>query len=328
MKLQDTTKNIFFNVLKLFYLVLILLVLLSVATYTWFSLSRAPKINDMSLYVTSAAGLQIAIDKNAPDEEWGQNLIYGEHYEDNTVLRPVSSSDHDGVFYAAEVGLDGRINAVDRMLYDSKNANRSDINGYYAKFSFYARTDDNVSVELIGSASDEAQGTYVVGMPEWDSEEIIHNNGGRGLECAIRIGFRIVRYDADGIPLDQFPIFKIYEPNCDGNLDYTRGYVPTPSIDGTPNLVSDDRLIRQERTAWLEASPVQKDVLVYQHGAFVDDTHLFDLDSGCHARIEVYLWLEGQDADCIYQSEEAAKIIASIQFLAKTRPQSGMDPIE
>ena len=314
--------------LKLFYLVLILLVLLSVATYTWFSLSRAPKINDMSLYITSAAGLQISHDNNAPDEAWGQSLIYNEYYEENTVLRPVSYSDRDGTFYAAEVGLDGRISAVNRLLYDSKNANRSDINGYYAKFSFYARTDDNVSVKLISSESTVGQGTYVVGTPIWDSEAIIHQNGGMGLENAIRVGFRIVRYDAQGTPIDTVPLFVIYEPNGLLDPEDPESYLPTPSIDGTEELVSKDRLVRQGQTVWQEAEPVQKDVVQYSHGTFPGDSHLFDLDRGCHARIEVYLWLEGQDADCLYQSEEAAKIIASIQFYATTRPQSGMDPIE
>ena len=48
--------------LKLFYMLLILLVLLSTATYTWFSLSRSPKINDMSLYISTITGLELAHD--------------------------------------------------------------------------------------------------------------------------------------------------------------------------------------------------------------------------------------------------------------------------
>jgi len=328
LKVSKNLKTDFFNVLKLFYLLLILLILLSTATYTWFSLSRAPKINDMSLYVTTASGLEISYALDAEEGEWGQSLIYGDFVEENTVLRPITYSDTDDTFYAAAVGTDGRIIAVNQPLDDERHTNRNDINGYYVKFSFFARTGENVSVELSCKDPTGEFGTYVVGMPEWNSEEVLHNDGGKGLEEAMRVGFRITKFDSFGNILNEDPKMIVYEPNSNVHLDYTVGYYPTPSIDGAENLVPAERLIRQESTAWMEASPVQKDVLIYEHGEFVDETHLFDLEAGQKAQIDVYLWLEGQDTDCRFESSEAAKILASLQFWSESNHQSGMDPIE
>ena len=198
MKRYQHIKTDFVSVLKFFYMLLILLVLLSTATYTWFSLSRSPTINDMSLYISTLPGLEITGVEDAADNEWGQILIFNEFFEGNTVLRPVTYSDQDGIFYAASVGADGRVIAVNQPLRDERNANRSDINGYYMKFDIYARTTEAVSVELMRSESDAMQGTYVVGSPEWDGEAVCHTDAGQGLHRAVRVGFRITRYDSDG----------------------------------------------------------------------------------------------------------------------------------
>ena len=327
MKRYQHIKTDFVSVLKFFYMLLILLVLLSTATYTWFSLSRSPKINDMTLYISTLPCLEITGVENASDNDWGQILIFNEFFEENTVLRPVTYSDQDGIFYAAGVGVDGRVIAVNQPLRDERNANRSDINGYYMKFDIYARSAEAVSVELMRSESDAMQGTYVVGSPEWDSEAVSHTDEGQGLHRAVRIGFRITRYDPDGHPLDEEPVFLIYEPNADAHRNGVQEVLATPSIDGTENLIPEDRLIRQTLTSWHESEPVQKDVLVFEHGEYLDDTHLFDLDMGCSAKIEIYLWLEGQDIDCSYDTADAAKILAGIQFYSESREQSGMEDI-
>ena len=135
-------------VIKLFYLVLVLVVLLSTATYTWFALSRTPKIYDMALYVNSGKGLLLSADKNIPWEEWEMHLDYNDYMSENTVLKPATWSDSEGRFYAADFGADGRIRGISHALTDERNANGTDSNKYYVKFTFYARSDQNVDVSL------------------------------------------------------------------------------------------------------------------------------------------------------------------------------------
>ena len=311
---------------KLFYLLLVLVVLLATATYTWFSLSKAPKVHDMALYISSAKGVMLSADKTLPWEEWELHLDYSEYMPENTILRPATWSDTEGIFYAVDFGVDGRIRGISYDLDDERNANGTDSEAYYVKYTFYARSDYNMTVSL--AAPTDQTGNFVVGMPEWDSEEVIHNDGGQGAQSSIRIGFRITRFDKNGDPLDEAPAFIIYEPNCDAHLDYSRDYKATPSIDGTQNLVPAERLIRQTATAWTEADPVQYNVVIYNYGEFIDSTKLFDIDKGQTAQIDLYLWLEGQDEDCANKIGQAAKIIAGIHFDAKSRDGSGMDEIE
>ena len=48
-------------------------------------------------------------------------------------------------------------------------------------------------------------------------------------------------------------------------------------------------------------------------------------------RIELYLWLEGQDVDCsniMANATEPTRILANIQFTGSTENQSGMVPME
>ena len=143
----------------------------------------------------------------------------------------------------------------------------------------------------------------------------------------MRIGIRITPIDEFGNPTGETPVFYIYEPNADSHPDGSTGYVATPSIDGTDTLVSADKLITQSTTSWTEAYPVERDVLIYEMGAFDSDPELFHLNAGEMVKLEMYIWLEGQDVDCTNQIQQA-QIFANVQFDTKPGNQSGLQPIE
>ena len=310
-----------------FYATLFLLILLTVASYTWFSLSKSPRVSSMSLYVATDTGLSLAL---TPDsEDWGQQLSYSDMVGDTSPLRPVSWSDKEKIFYAAEYGIDGRIKGWE-PLSDERNANRSDNQGYYCISTFYAKTDQNVTVSLTPaveiSEGINGAGTYLIGTPIWDSNEIQHNNAGQGAENAVRIGIKVTRLADDNSLTDNVE-FYIYEPNCDTHADGSMGYVDTPSLDGTNTLVSEDRIIKQTASYWQETEPVQRDVLIHTFGEFLGTTELFKLKKNEMVQIKLYIWLEGQDVDCSNKIKEA-QIIANVQFKAVIEGQSGLVPVE
>lgn len=310
------------------YLILLLLVLSTVATYTWFSLSRTPQVSNLSMYVTSRSGLELSL---TPDgETWGNHLSYLDMVQDSVPLRPVTWSDQDQKFYAATYGIDGRLTGQWEPLSDERNANKTTYDGYYVVGTFYARTSQNVTVSLTHAMEVEegirGSGTYLIGSPLWNGEQVSHTNAGQGAENAVRIGLRITPLDTTNNPLYDEEIFFIYEPNCDSHLDGSLGYQTTPSIDGTETLVPADRLILQSHTSWTEADPVQNGVLNYTFGEFQTPVKLFSLESNEKVMIRVYLWLEGQDADCTNAIKEA-QILANLQFRADPEGQSGLTPI-
>lgn len=314
-----------------FFMLLILLTLLITGSYTWFSLSRTPRVSDMHLFINSVSGLELSTDPLA--EEWQLQLDFRDMVDETAPLRPVTWSQQQQRFYAASYGPDGRLMDYSSWepLTDERHANKNNIEGYYVKTTFYARTGQTETVSLSPAVEvDEGidgSGTYVIGTPIWDDQQILHNNGGQGAECAVRIGLRITPVDEKGEPTDEPSQFFIYEPNSDIHQDGSRGYTPTPSIDQTPTLVPEDRLILQTASIWTEAYPVERNVVIRELGEFQTKAELFTLQAGQMVRIELYVWLEGQDVDCTNRISQA-QILASIQFATETSGQSGLKPIE
>ena len=358
--IKRTRKRTYF--LFYIYLLVILMSLSTVASYTWFTISRTPKVSNMNMYITSASGLELSADPGA--EIWRTNLDFWEteelaQYRDvapenRPFLRQITWSDAEQKFFAPVYGYDGRlINFIDEYpdeyayfiswypLEDQSHANKATLlEGYYMKSTFYARCGQNTQVclsepKVRDDAGTQGSGTYLVGYP---------SNTGRGPEVAVRVGFRMTYVDKAGNELSERSPMYIYEPNSDRHVDGSTGYNPTYSIDNegtlaetTPVetdrlLVSEDRLITQKFST-SGTNP----------GEFLNNPTLFSLEPGQIVRIEMYLWLEGQDVDCsnimsvqddnpaITQAEERnyRELRANIQFAGPDdNDYSGMVPIE
>ncbi|MBR4071841.1 MAG: hypothetical protein IKK26_04745 [Clostridia bacterium] len=311
------------------YVLLALLSLFSVATYTWFSLSRTPEVSEMALHVNSPTGLELSVEPDA--KEWQLQLNFSEIIGEVAPLRPVTWSQRDNRFYAVSYSYDGRVNDVLEPLSDGRNANKDNADGYYMKGTFYARTAQKVHVSLT-SAIEVAEGiqgsgTYVIGKPIWNSETVSHDNGGNGAELAIRIGILVEKTDLSGELKNEASEFYIYEPNYDKHVDKEDGYIATPSIDGTATVIPEENIILQSLNSWKEADPVRNGTVIHTFGEFDSDMELFALDTDELAKISLYVWLEGQDVDCINAIGHEAELMANIQFTATTDGQSGMVPI-
>lgn len=310
------------------YLILFLLIISVTATYTWFSLSKTPVVDNLSMYVTSHSGLELAL---TPDsEEWGSKVSYVDMASEHFPLRPITWSEKDEKFYAAKYGIDGRLSGDWLPLSEEVNANRDNSDGYFSIGTLYARSSQDVEVSLakvVETAEGiSGAGTYLTGTPEWDSEKLEHTNAGKGAENAIRIGIQITLLDSQNQPRENTKQFYIYEPNCDYHEDDKIGYLATPSIDGSGTLIPENRLILQKHSSWREASPVQNGVQIYTIGDFETPTKLFSLKADEKARIKFYIWLEGQDVDCTNAIQDA-RVLANIQFLSETSNGSGLKPI-
>lgn len=327
-KKQLSRKTLLFIYL---YVLLILLILTTAASYTWFSLSRTPRVSDMFLFINSDSGLEISADPSG--DEWVLQLDFRDLVDVTAPLRPITWSERDQRFYAASYGLDGRLHGIEdwHPLADDEHANKDDHNGYYIKTTFYARSSQTETVSLSPAVEVDdgiaGSGTYVIGTPLWDGQELLHQNGGQGAECAMRVGFRITPVNTAAEAIAEPSDFIIYEPNSDLHIDGTQGYVPTPGIHGSDTLVPEERLILQSASTWTEAYPVERDVVIKDLGEFQSDPRLFSLEPGDMVKIELYVWLEGQDVDCTNQIDQA-QIIACIQMDSEAGGQSGLKPIE
>ena len=309
-------------------MILILLTLLVTATYTWFSISRTPRVSNIGLYINAPTGLVLSTDPEA--DEWVRQLDFAEMAKETSPLRPVTWSEKDQRFYAAVYGPDGRQTGQWLPLSDEINANRDDVYGYYIKATLYATTDTAVSVSLTHAREVEegvsGSGTFVMGTPQWDAQNICHFDGGYGAQTALRVGMRITPMK-DGQELTDQATFLIYEPNSDTHMNGTTGYLDTPSIDGTDSLVPADRLIRQTASSWTESDPVEHGKVIHSLGQFEKEPKLFNLGVQEIVRMDLYIWLEGQDVDCDNRIGRDAQISANVQFYADPDGQSGLKPL-
>lgn len=306
-----------------------LLILLVTATYTWFTISQTPHVNDMAMYINTKSGIEIAKTVDAEEEEWGLHLDYYDLVDDEYPLKPVTWSEQHQKFMAMRYGFDGRMMSFGE-LSDEKNANRKGGDGYYVHGTFYVRTQSACYVSLAKAieinGGENGSGTYVIGLPLWNVEKIMHEDVGNGAENAIRLGLKITHVDYNtGTPLSD-PEFFIYEPNCDYHLSGSTDYFPTASIDGTDTLIDSDHLILQKASSWSEAYPIQREVTIKKLGDFVEEKRLFKIETYEKIKVDVYVWLEGQDADCIAQIDDS-RILASIQFNIDYSGQSGIEDI-
>ena len=317
------------KIVKKTYVLLILLCLLVTTSYAWFSISRTPKVSDMGISIASQSGLELAYKWDSDDEVWTQHLDLSQILVDSAPLKPVTWVNSENTFYASEHGSDGRMTGITKRLSDMLNANQDNSEGYYIKTTFFARTGTNVSVSLtpatVTSDGTGGAGTYVIGTPLWDDQAIVHNNGGNGAEYTIRVGIKITKLDEFGNEKADNVQFYVYEPNYDGHVDGSVGAVETQSIDGSATLVPEEYMIRQTTSTWTEAYPVQRDVQIKELGEFLSEPYLFELSPNEFAKIDLYFWMEGQDIDCMNTIGTNAKIMANMQFSAKSEGDSGLE---
>lgn len=311
------------------YILVALFVLLVAASYTWFSISRTPRVSDMDVFISAQTGLELAETYDASDDEWGEVVDFSDIIGTDTQLKPSSWSEEREALVVSDYGTDGRtIENSYTTLNDEQNANRNDDYGYYVKGTFYARSDTKVRVSL-GDAVEvnegkNTAGTYVIGTPLWNTQTLLHDDGGQGAETAVRLGLRITKIDQELGKAYGDSEFYIYEPNYDVHIDpEIEGEVETENVDDQGPLTDEAHMIRQTASTWSEANPVQSDVTIKSLGKFDTTTELFELEPGEMAAIDLYIWLEGQDVDCSNLIEDA-QIIANIQLTTDYSAQSGL----
>lgn len=314
------------------YLLFVLLSLFVMASYTWFSLSRTPSVSNMNVYITSATGLELSADPG--EDNWQLQLSVWDTGCIPTELRPVTWSENDGRFWAASYGSDGRLMdyAQWQPLTDSRHANTVTTDGYYMKSTFYARSGMRTEVRfapamVVDEAGTQGSGTYVIGVASWDMEGLLHLNSGKGAESAIRIGLRATPVDSSGTPTGSSGGMFLYEPNADRHVGDSSGYIKTPSIDGTDTLVPEERMVLQTASGWADLETPEISNIKLTLGEFITNPVLFTVEPGQVMKIELYIWLEGQDVDCV-NPMNGAQLMANLQFTGSTDTQSGMVTIE
>lgn len=252
---------------------LMCIMLLSAATYAWFTLSSTAKVSNLTMTVGEANGLRVAMDSGSTPKEsdWKPAITF----PDNAVKGVLVPATYDGSkFYRPEYNDDGE---VDRVVNDNSvvelNTSNNDTKkeGHYYTLTFYMESlgeDANIRlVEGENLSKDSRKGTYVIENKKGQKTE-------QNAAAAVRISINAQDSDVSGI----------YEPNCDMEFSGTVTKASTASGYSKKNYTT----VQQK-----------------SDGTFVDGTShskaVFKLKADKPTLITLHIWIEGDDAQCVNQ---------------------------
>lgn len=273
---------------------LLCVLMLSAATYAWFTLSDTAKVSNLTMTVGDVTGLQIAIDNGTAPGIYGNELKYGEgeaaSYGINGTLFPATLINKtDGikkpVYDPAGSGAVTDVAAVETAEI-LKNDSDPSATGYYYETTFYLKSlGKNIAVQLkkgenLGNTGVQVgteTGTYVL-------NNIEQSSSGNG---STHIGAKAVR-----IWLTDGTNSIIYQPNSDLIAD-----------SNTYTLAEDKRSVRTTEAP----TDVQS-----ADGTFSTQGNL-SLTANTDTKITMRIWIEGTDEFCGNEIK-LEHIIAQLQF--------------
>jgi len=315
------------------YVTLISFVVLVMTSYAWMTFSSSPIVSNLAMSIVTENALVLAPDVDGTPGEYGSILDLADVYGGLDIsLEPVTFSADEMTFYAPRYGLDGRTSFNNPIaLFDlSDNARDTKATaeaavsrGQMLIYTFWMRTDSSDCVVQLKQTAqqnegDLGSGTFVIGEPAWDAEAVQHYETGNGAQNAIRMAFWFAPNETN-----ENSVLVIYEPNADSS----GSVVSTYSMDGDGKLLEgENKLIQQASSSFAETNPVLHDTVLYTPGDFItEDVSLFELPAGIDQQVIMFVWLEGQDADC-NNTISAGAIFANVQFEASLQSLEPISP--
>ena len=271
---------------------------LSGVTYAWFTTGTTANVNNLNVNVQTANGIQLSLD----GKSWKSTITTKEilaaiegakDYSGRCIqfptgeIAPVSSA---GVvsggkleMFYGEYNEDGTLKSVAQI-------DQNDTVGHYIAFDLFFKYSGNQALSL-----NVGKGQSVVTTISLDEEgkaTLLTDEADMGTRTAVRVAFvPMGSFDTDAAARNQTEATgeaKIWEPNSQ---------VRAAGSEGTPNskLPYDGFVTEFDNKG-------QEYVLTEGQTAAVetkDETmELMDL-SKTYSKMRVYIWLEGQDVDCI-----------------------------
>lgn len=285
-------------------MIMVSVLVLSASTFAWYQLNNTAKINEMQFTADTMGNLLIAPEENGGAGSYGHELSLGLNENAKKLLPATADKDAGsgaGVkkigyedFYYPKYAPDGQT-VTELIPLEEENFDKYVYKKvFYLKSGEKAGTGNTFELKLdVGNITEDTKtGTYVV-----DSDKTNNKIEGLTAANALRISFVIESTGDNPVKVAT----KVYEPNFNSATVNDGKFANYTGGDVFGSTAYDDKLIKQLTT-----------------GAFKDgeDTKLCDLEEGVPVRVTMYVWIEGQDADC--KSEIALDTIeGQIQFIAE-----------
>jgi len=316
-------------------MLLISALVLSSATYAWFTMNKEVRVTNMQVKAHAEEGLLINEVANAKSNTWDEEAIGG--YSSAIALRPASTSNLSTWWHAnskksySEAGASGSdVDTVNTVDIDGSGTYYKNITGNNVTAYNFQSGSDGTKAETIvyyndasfgsGGQYDDGEGYYIMYkyyMKSSKSDAGTYNipadklnvkvsavktntdNSGTAnhmdLDKALRVGVKFADYDC----------FKIFAPLYDADQTYK-------VADGEASINNTDVVAYTTETAIGKASGA--------NGA--DDTTAIEIPNVVTDGIEVdvYVWFEGEDPNC--KSDNLAAVLDSYEITVNFKDTS------
>lgn len=252
---------------------LLCVLLMSAATYAWFTLSNTAKATNLTMTVGDTSGLQIAPDDGSLESQ----LKFASSIEFTEVkgkLLPATTTNGKS-FLKPDYDDDGSVKAtlldVGANEYLPMNNTETEKEGYYILYTFWLRSlGADSSVKLV-AGDGSSTGTYVVynKTNNQTSEPAVSGAG------AVRMSFVSSKDTVEKV--------AIFEPNND---------LPTPA-----GLQVGTDWAKDNNTDSAKTPTVSQK----SDGTIASNTSIIDLKADTPTKITLYVWIEGKDPQCVNQ---------------------------
>ncbi len=318
--MKKSTKKKIRDIRSSLVMVLVMVAMLSTASYAWFTMSSSPTVTGMQMTAAaSGGGLKVALDasdefKNAIDVETANEIL---ELKPVTPIDVTTAGSDNG--NGKEVNIfNGPIYAGGRVTGLAPIDNEDAIKGYVAKYTYYIKeTTENASAGesvdvgiIIGNATQSTpfgsntglgndgnpllDGSFVrraITKPNTDSASINPSH-------AVRVGF-VVKTEDGSTVLSRG--MYVWEPNEDGKND---GVTLTKGQDYAESEVT------VEETLHLKSAIAGT---VTSGGSGNISNAIFSMSKGSKAKVEMYVWLQGTDEQCA-NPIQTGSLQAQVQF--------------
>lgn len=277
-------------------MIMVSVLVLSASTFAWYQLNNTAKITNMQFTADTMGNLLIAPEEGGKEGTYGHELDLELNNGSKKLLPATanSSAGKNGIedFFSPTYAPDGKSVTTLTALTDNTYEKYVYKKVFYIKSGETKDTGNQFALMLdAGSVTNSVwSGTYVKDL---DTSDCTAAN-------AIRISFVIESTGENSSVIAT----KVYEPNYDGiqSGDDTTSATYTGTDTASYGNAAYSTLLLQQSSS----------------GAFTNDTNttLCTLDEGVPVRITMYVWIEGQDDQCV--SEIALDNIGGqIQFVAQ-----------
>lgn len=282
---------------------LLCVLMLSAATYAWFTLSNTAKVANLTMTVGDVTGLQIAPDKNGTAGTYGSVIDMEDILTGEGKLLPATTKDGK-IFYQPTYDDNGDVIATtvegEELALDSASTDT----GHYIKYTFWLKSlGEAAEVKLkagtgvtdgLESGATSPTGTYVL------STNVTDNIPG---SAAVRMSF----------VLDDGSV-AVYEPNNDITNKVDEGTETRAKDNRTSDKTAVGTTISQTKTGVIEQNT---------SGAYES---VVSLEAGVGKKIILYIWIEGTDNQCSNEiassGTDLKEIKAQLQFTTDADPNT------